>query len=127
MSAPPAPQPITLTASDGRALGGLLLEAASARGALCLNGATGFKREFYLKFAAYCALRGYHALVYDYRGIGVSARVPLAAESARMSDWGRLDMPAALAALVVARPVMWSDGGGRRMRNESDAEDGKGG
>src|SRR5207248_3809451 len=44
--------------------------------------------------------RGYHALVYDYRGIGASARRPLAAEEARMSDWGRLDMPAALATLA---------------------------
>ena len=66
MSTLPAPRPVTVTASDGRALGGLLLEAVAPRGALCINGATGFKREFYLKFAAYCALRGYHALVYDY-------------------------------------------------------------
>jgi len=101
-----APQPITLTTSDGRALGGLLLEAACARGALCINGATGFKREFYLKFAGYCALRGYHALVYDYRGIGVSALAPLAAESARMIDWGRLDMPAALTSLARRYPQL---------------------
>ena len=101
MSAPPAPQSITLMAGDGRALGGLLLEARSPRGALCINGATGFKREFYLKFATYCAQRGYHALVYDYRGIGVSALAPLAADPARMSEWGRLDMPAALASLAL--------------------------
>lgn len=106
MSALPAPQSITLTASDGRVLGGLLLEAAPARGALCINGATGFKREFYLKFAACCAQRGYHTLVYDYRGIGVSALVPLAAEPARMSEWGRLDMPAALTALALRYPQL---------------------
>ena len=106
MSALPTPQPITLTAVDGRVLGGLLLEAAPARGALCINGATGFKREFYLKFASYCAVRGYHALVYDYRGIGVSAQAPLATERARMSEWGRLDMPAALAALALRYPQL---------------------
>ena len=106
MSALPSPRSITLTASDGRALGGLLLEATSPRGALCINGATGFKREFYLKFAAYCALRGYHALVYDYRGLGVSALAPLAAEPARMSEWGRLDMPAALASLALRYPQL---------------------
>lgn len=100
MSEPPAPRPLELAASDGRTLAGLVLEAARPRGALAINGATGFKREFYLKFAGYCALRGYHALVYDYRGIGASARHPLAAEDARMSDWGRLDMPAALATLA---------------------------
>jgi predicted alpha/beta hydrolase len=101
-----APQPLTLEARDGRALGGLLLEAVPARAALCINGATGFKREFYLKFAAYCAGRGYHTLVYDYRGIGASARLPLAAEPARMSEWGRLDMPAALEALVRRYPQL---------------------
>jgi predicted alpha/beta hydrolase len=106
VSALPAPQSITLTASDGRVLGGLLLEAAPARGALCINGATGFKREFYLKFAGCCAQRGYHTLVYDYRGIGVSALAPLAAEPARMSEWGRLDMPAALTALALRYPPL---------------------
>ena len=100
MSEPPAPQPLELVAHDGRTLAGLLIEAQRARGALAINGATGFRREFYLKFAGYCALRGYHALVYDYRGMGASARRPLEADDARMSDWGRLDMPAALAALA---------------------------
>ena len=90
------PQPVTLVAHDGRTLAALLVAAASARGALSVNAATGIPREFYLKFADYCAGRGYHALVYDYRGIGASARAPLRVDPARMSDWGRLDMPAAL-------------------------------
>ena len=106
MSAPGAPPALTLRASDGRALGGLLLESSAARGALCINGATGFRREFYLKFALYGAQRGYHTLVYDYRGIGSSARLPLSSEDARMSDWGRLDMPAALAALARRYPQL---------------------
>ena len=92
-----APQKVTLRAADGRELAGLFLEASAPRGALAVNGATGFPREFYLKFAHYSAQRGYHALVYDYRGMGASATLPLAQERARMSDWGRLDMPAALA------------------------------
>jgi predicted alpha/beta hydrolase len=100
----PAPQAVTLTASDGRALAGLLLESPRAHGTLAINGATGFRREFYLKFANYCAQRGYHALVYDYRGIGASARTPLSGEQARMSDWGRLDMPAALETLAARFP-----------------------
>jgi predicted alpha/beta hydrolase len=100
VSEPPAAQPLELLAHDGRRLAGLVIEARRPRAALAINGATGLRREFYLKFAGYCALRGYHALVYDYRGIGASARTPLQAEDARMSDWGRLDMPAALAALA---------------------------
>jgi predicted alpha/beta hydrolase len=91
-----APQPVTLRARDGRELAGLLLSAATPRGALCINGATGYRREFYLRFAAACAARGFHTLVYDYRGMGASAPPALATESGCMSDWGRLDMPAAL-------------------------------
>jgi predicted alpha/beta hydrolase len=104
--APPAP--LTVTARDGRALAGLLVPAAdaTARGALVVNGATGFRREFYLKFATYCAQRGYHTLVYDFRGMGGSARAPLASEPARMAEWGTLDMPAALAWLSARFPQL---------------------
>ncbi len=52
------------------------------RGVLVINNATGYLREFYLKFAAYCAQRGYHALVYDYRGMGASASDAAGARSA---------------------------------------------
>jgi predicted alpha/beta hydrolase len=90
------PRAVSVLARDGRALAGLLLESAQPRGALVVNPATGFKREFYLKFAAYCAARGWHTLVYDYRGIGHSALAPLRDERACMSDWGKLDMPGAL-------------------------------
>ncbi len=91
-----APEPVSLTARDGRRLAALYLEAPVPRGALVVNGATGFPREFYLKFAGYCAARGYHTLLYDYRGMGASATRPLDREGTRMSDWGLLDMPAAL-------------------------------
>ncbi len=90
------PIPVTLRAADGRELAGLLLEARAPRGAICINGAAGYPREFYLRFAAYSAERGYHALLYDYRGVGASARAPLSNDPARMSEWGRFDMPAAL-------------------------------
>jgi len=93
---PPEPVPVPLTARDGRTLAALWLESDAPRGALVINGATGFPREFYLKLAQYCTVRGYHALLYDYRGMGASAQGPLREESARMSDWGLLDMPAAL-------------------------------
>jgi len=100
------PRTVTITARDGRALAGLLLAASNPRGALAVNPATGFLREFYLKFARYAAGRGYHTLVYDYRGIGASRLGPLAAEPACMSDWGCLDMPAALAWLRAEFPAL---------------------
>jgi predicted alpha/beta hydrolase len=91
-----APETVSFTARDGRELAGLLLAAPAARAALALSGATAYPREFYLKFARYGTERGYHVLLYDYRGMGASARADLRAETARMSDWGMLDMPAAL-------------------------------
>ncbi len=97
-------EPVAFGARDGRALAGLCLEARTPRGALVVNGATGFPREFYLKFARYSALRGFHTLLYDYRGMGASRTAPPAQESARMSDWGRLDMPGALAWLEARYP-----------------------
>ena len=100
------PEPALLSARDGRTLSALFLEAAAPRGALVINAATGFPREFYLKLAQYCAARGYHALLYDYRGMGASATGPPAEESARMSDWGRLDMPAALEWLAGHSPQL---------------------
>jgi predicted alpha/beta hydrolase len=100
------PQPFELRARDGRGLAANWFEAPAGarRGALVMNAATGFPQTFYFKLAAYLAERGYDTLVYDYRGMGLSIpagagpSVParLAEETARMSDWGRLDMPAAL-------------------------------
>jgi predicted alpha/beta hydrolase len=105
-AAGPGALPVSFTARDGRSLAGLLSEAVAARGALVINGATGFRREFYLKFAAYCVERGYHALVYDYRGMGASAHAPPRDEPAQMSDWGALDMPAASGWLAARFPQL---------------------
>ena len=91
------PQPFTLQARDGRELAAHWFNAINVRrGVVLLNSATGFPQTFYFKLAQYLAERGYDVQVYDYRGMGLSAASDLASESARMSDWGLLDMPAAL-------------------------------
>ena len=97
-------QAVRFSARDGRELTGALIGAPAPHGALLINAATGFAHGFYRDFALYCAERGYHTLIYDYRGIGASATAPLSAERARMSDWGRLDMPAALDFLAARAP-----------------------
>jgi predicted alpha/beta hydrolase len=99
------PQPFDMRARDGRQLaahwfGAMGFGGTNARGAVVINGATGFPQSFYFKFAGFLAERGYDALVYDYRGMGKSAPKNLAKETARLSDWGLLDMPAALDAAV---------------------------
>jgi predicted alpha/beta hydrolase len=93
---PAAPQACTLVCSDGRELAANWFGAAARRGAIVISAGTGFPQTFYFKLAAYCAERGYDALVYDYRGMGWSSRRDLAREPAKMSDWGVFDLRAAV-------------------------------
>jgi predicted alpha/beta hydrolase len=90
------PQPFALRATDGRQLAGHWFAAGHRRGVIVFNGATGFPQSFYFKLAQYAAERGYDVLLYDYRGMGMSAAADLASDQTRMSDWGVLDMRAAL-------------------------------
>ena len=92
------PEPFRLRAADGRVLAAHWFAARARRGGIVINAGTGFPQTFYFKLANYAAERGYDALVYDYRGMGESAPADIATETARMSDWGLLDMRAALAA-----------------------------
>ncbi len=100
------PAAVNFIAADGRPLHGHLLSGDAARGALVINCATGLLCGFYLKFARYACARGYQVLLYDYRGMGTSAQRPLAADPARMSEWGRLDMSAALDWLTERFPAL---------------------
>jgi predicted alpha/beta hydrolase len=91
-----SPQPFVLRAPDGRELAAHWFAASQRRGVIVFNGATGFRQSFYFKLAEYAAERGYDVLLYDYRGMGLSAPADLASDITRMSDWGMLDMRAAL-------------------------------
>jgi predicted alpha/beta hydrolase len=92
-------RPCEIVAADGRVLAAhwLLAPVAARRAVLLVSGATGFPQSYYFSLAAFAASRGYDTLVYDYRGMGRSAPRDLRTETARMSDWGLLDMRAALA------------------------------
>jgi predicted alpha/beta hydrolase len=96
----PAPEAFNIHCADGRELAAHWFPAPSGattrRAALVINAGTGFPQTFYFKLAGYAATRGYDALVYDYRGMGWSAPRDLSKETSRMSDWGLLDMRAAL-------------------------------
>src|SRR5688572_30187748 len=48
-------------------------------------------RRYYDAFAQYAASEGFCVLVFDYRGFGESRK-----PDARMTDWGVLDLPAAI-------------------------------
>ena len=91
-------EPFNLRCADGRELAAHWIRAVRRRAVLVINPATGFPQTFYIRLANYAAGRGYDTLVYDYRGMGASAPADLATETCRMSDWGLLDMRAALSA-----------------------------
>ena len=91
-----SPQPFVLRAPDDRPLAGHWFAASQRRGVIVFNGATGFRQRFYFKLAEYAAERGYDVLLYDYRGMGLSAPADLVSDRTLMSDWGMLDMRAAL-------------------------------
>lgn len=95
---------LSIFARDGFPLSTRLVSAAAPRVAVLVSSGTGFPKSFYDRFARHLAERGGAVLTYDFRGIGGSRPSDLAALRMDYPDWGRLDMPAALDALMQAAP-----------------------
>lgn len=91
-------------ATDGYPLAMRLVSAQSPTMAVLMSSGTGFPKGFYDRFARHLAHRGAAVLTYDFRGIAGSRPEDLAAMTMDYVDWGRLDMPAALDALIEAAP-----------------------
>ena len=91
-------------AKDGYPLSMRLVSAPEPTIAILVSSGTGFPKGFYDRFARHLAGRGAVVLTYDYRGIAGSRPADLAALEVDYPDWGRLDMPAALNALIEAAP-----------------------
>lgn len=62
---------------------------------MTINAATGYRMNFYEHFAHAAAVQGWAALIYDYRGQGMSRSGKARHDDARMLDWGEYDMPGA--------------------------------
>lgn len=90
------PSEQVLEAADGRRLAATAWEPARVRAAVVVASATGVPRRIYARLAAHLAQAGLAVLTFDDRGIGGSRDRPLREEPARMEDWGRLDLEAAL-------------------------------
>jgi predicted alpha/beta hydrolase len=90
-------EPVEFAARDGYRLAGTLFRPESPNGrAVLVHAATGVRREFYGKFAAFLAGSGFTALTFDYRGIGGSKRGSLRGFKVRMRDWAEQDAAGAL-------------------------------
>ncbi|QTN18505.1 alpha/beta fold hydrolase [Brevundimonas sp. AJA228-03] len=97
-------QDVVAVAGDGYRLSARLFAGAAPTHAVLVTSGTGFPKGFYERFARHLASRGAIVLTHDMRGIGASRPDDLAALQMTYEDWGRLDMPAALDALIAAAP-----------------------
>jgi len=99
-------EPIRIPTEDGFSLGGHHHAArGQPRGWVVLSSAMGVEQGYYAAFAAHLAERGFHALTWDYRGIGASRPAPEGRFG--LMAWAQLDMEAALGwALRRGGPVM---------------------
>lgn len=96
-----------IEASDGFRLAATRFCPATApQGRAVLGAATGVRRRYYGGFARALAARGFEVLSIDYRGIGDSAPPRLRGFEARMSDWGSLDLSAALQWAYTRAPAL---------------------
>lgn len=97
---------VSIRCADGFVLSGIWSPASGGEDdrLLVLNSGTGIPKEFYLRFATHAASLGFWTLIYDYRGIGGSRPESLKGFQATMSDWGKLDMGAALAFAAAKMP-----------------------
>lgn len=126
----PDGEPVEIVCDDGVRLAGRFFARAAAqeppsgpgtvaRLPVLIAGATGVPQQFYRRFAAWLAEQGHDVLTFDYRGIGLSLRGPLKDCRAGLLDWGRLDIPAALDALLArtasGRAVLVGHSAGAQM------------
>lgn len=95
---------LVFEAADGYALSGRALVGPRPEIAILVTSGTGFPKGFYERFARHLAAKGAVVLTYDFRGIGGSRPDDLARMDMDYTDWGRLDMPAALDALAAQAP-----------------------
>ncbi len=96
---------LTVETADGVALAARHYAAgAGRRGAVFIVPAMGVSQSFYAAFARWLVERGFDALTFDYRGMGLSRRAPLRTIDADIVTWAEHDVQAALRALRRAAP-----------------------
>lgn len=93
----PAPDNRCIVAADGYKLAASFFDAGDTDTVVLINSATAVPRGFYQRFASCIQAHGWHAVTYDYRGIGESKPESLRGFDASMRDWAFLDMTAMVA------------------------------
>lgn len=108
---PSSPVDLELRAADGTALAAThYVPFTRARGAVLIVPAMGVPQRFYAAFASWLSDLGFHALTFDFRGMGRSRRGSLRGLDADIVTWAEQDTTAALRlleALAPGLPVTW--------------------
>lgn len=99
-------QKIDIETKDGRTLSGLLVQPEQPRFCVLVSSAVGIPKERYLNFAKEGAARGAAVLMFDYRAQGASLKGDIRKDLAAFSEWGRLDMSAAIRHLDQLHPKL---------------------
>jgi predicted alpha/beta hydrolase len=90
---------IEIPSLDGRQLAANWVRACGdehALGTVVIHSATGVPRRYYGAFARHLSEQGVDVLLWDARGIGESATLPVSDDPATMRDWGQRDQQAVL-------------------------------
>ena len=95
-----ASEPFRVTADDGYSLAATVFRPPATRAidhVVLICSAMGVRQAYYYDFAEYVAERGCAVITFDYRGVASSAPKRLRGFSARLQDWGQLDISALIA------------------------------
>ncbi len=90
---------IEIQCEDGRLLAAHWVRSTGSSPALAtivIHSATAVRRGFYNAFAQHLSEHGLDVILWDTRGIGESATLPMRNEPATMRNWGQLDQQAVL-------------------------------
>lgn len=99
---------IEIRCEDGRALAANWVFAGSATpvsATVVIHSATGVLRRYYDAFAQHLSAHGLDVLLWDARGIGDSATLPVRTDPATMRDWGQRDQQAVLHHVRTRHPL----------------------
>ncbi|MGP1683680.1 MAG: alpha/beta hydrolase family protein [Giesbergeria sp.] len=99
---------IDISSEDGRPLAANWVRASGSKAALAtvvIHSATGVPRRYYGAFAQHLSDEGFDVLLWDARGIGDSATLPVTGDPATMRDWGQCDQQAVLRHVRTEHPA----------------------
>ena len=108
-SPPAVATKVEIKADDGYLLSGIYFEdhTSSSKAIAAIIPAVGVPKEFYIEFASWLAGQRINTLIFDYRGVRENLNTKaLRKLNPKLSDWGKLDVTAAIKWLRSDKPKL---------------------